>query len=253
MVLLGLHPRIFQRRRVHRRPTPFRHERSPRRADRWCGCPLFALLSFVRFHPSFPDSFLSERALGHRSDPTLTHLFDVLDMPLEPHSQLVFAAATVAIATGGMSGRGRNAPMLVWQFCWLTLVYAPIAHWVWAAEVGGLDVGLLPPPPSARLRILTLTPSWSFFFRISNLAPSGLGVQTRHARFRRRYTGPRLFRRVRTGLHRVLRSAMVVQVFGFLLPFPVPISLQSHPPRTTAQPDARRLCDHHPLGRLVRI
>jgi Amt family ammonium transporter len=32
---------------------------------------------------------------------------------------------------GGLAERGRVFPAMVFAFCWLTLVYSPVACWVW--------------------------------------------------------------------------------------------------------------------------
>ncbi|PWN43558.1 Rh-like protein/ammonium transporter [Ceraceosorus guamensis] len=48
--------------------------------------------------------------------------------------QYEFAACTAAIIVGGVSGRARMAPLMVFIFLWITLVYCPIAHWVWSSS-----------------------------------------------------------------------------------------------------------------------
>ena len=50
--------------------------------------------------------------------------------------QLKFAAITPALIIGAIAGRIRFKPLLVFIVFWVTLIYAPIAHWNWA--VGGL-------------------------------------------------------------------------------------------------------------------
>lgn len=49
--------------------------------------------------------------------------------------QMAFAAITLAILTSPFAERGRLAGFLVFGLLWTTLVYDPVAHWVWA---GGL-------------------------------------------------------------------------------------------------------------------
>lgn len=44
---------------------------------------------------------------------------------------MMFAATTGAIVTGAIAERGRLVPMMVFIFCWATLVYCPIAYWAW--------------------------------------------------------------------------------------------------------------------------
>jgi len=50
--------------------------------------------------------------------------------------QLKFAAITPALIIGAFAERIRFKALLIYVALWATLIYAPIAHWVWA--VGGL-------------------------------------------------------------------------------------------------------------------
>ena len=43
------------------------------------------------------------------------------------------------ILLGAVAERGRIGPALVFAFIWATLVYDPIAHWVWS-PVGWLSI-----------------------------------------------------------------------------------------------------------------
>jgi Amt family ammonium transporter len=57
-----------------------------------------------------------------------------------PHSafavfQLMFAVITPALITGAFAERKRFKAFVVFSLLWSTLVYSPLAHWVWA--VGG--------------------------------------------------------------------------------------------------------------------
>lgn len=45
--------------------------------------------------------------------------------------QLQFCAVTAAIIAGAIAERGRLLPFLVFIFFWATLVYCPVACWVW--------------------------------------------------------------------------------------------------------------------------
>lgn len=45
--------------------------------------------------------------------------------------QMMFAACTIQIVVGGSFERGRLLPSLIFGFCWLTVVYCPIACWTW--------------------------------------------------------------------------------------------------------------------------
>ncbi len=57
--------------------------------------------------------------------------------------QLTFAAITLAILVSGMAERVRLSSFILFGFLWTTLVYDPLAHWVWGggwlAELGALD------------------------------------------------------------------------------------------------------------------
>jgi len=58
--------------------------------------------------------------------------------------QMTFAAITVALIVGGVAERLKFGAMMIFALIWLTIVYAPIAHMVWAAgglffEMGALD------------------------------------------------------------------------------------------------------------------
>jgi ammonium transporter, Amt family len=57
--------------------------------------------------------------------------------------QLTFAAITVALASGAYIERMKFSAWLLFCVLWLTLVYVPIAHWVWGngflAQAGALD------------------------------------------------------------------------------------------------------------------
>lgn len=58
--------------------------------------------------------------------------------------QGLFAAITAAIITGAFAERVRLTPVLIFSILWITIVYAPIAHWIWGGgwlhqEFGALD------------------------------------------------------------------------------------------------------------------
>jgi Amt family ammonium transporter len=66
-----------------------------------------------------------------------------------PHSlfmvfQMTFAVITPALITGAFAERKRFKAFVVFSLIWATVVYAPIAHWVWAIDgwirnTGALD------------------------------------------------------------------------------------------------------------------
>ncbi len=57
--------------------------------------------------------------------------------------QLTFAAITVALASGAYIERMKFSAWVVFSILWMTLVYLPVAHWVWGggflAKLGALD------------------------------------------------------------------------------------------------------------------
>jgi len=57
--------------------------------------------------------------------------------------QLTFAAITVALASGAYIERMKFSAWILFSVLWMTLVYVPIAHWVWGngflAKAGALD------------------------------------------------------------------------------------------------------------------
>jgi Amt family ammonium transporter len=58
--------------------------------------------------------------------------------------QMMFAIITVALITGAFAERKRFKAFVLFSILWSTLVYSPVAHWIWAAggwlyEYGALD------------------------------------------------------------------------------------------------------------------
>jgi Amt family ammonium transporter len=58
--------------------------------------------------------------------------------------QMMFAVITVALITGAVIGRMKFSSILVFAVIWFTIVYCPVAHWVWGsggwlARMGALD------------------------------------------------------------------------------------------------------------------
>jgi Amt family ammonium transporter len=58
--------------------------------------------------------------------------------------QMMFAIITPALITGAIAERFKFSTYLIFLVIWVTVVYAPIAHWVWASngwifEMGALD------------------------------------------------------------------------------------------------------------------
>lgn len=57
--------------------------------------------------------------------------------------QMMFACVTVAIIMGAIAERGRLLPAMVFAFLWTTLVYCPLACWVWNANGWAFKKGVL--------------------------------------------------------------------------------------------------------------
>lgn len=53
--------------------------------------------------------------------------------------QLTFAIITPALISGAVVGRMRFRSWIVFVLLWATLVYDPVAHWVWSAWPAGVD------------------------------------------------------------------------------------------------------------------
>ncbi|TDL28886.1 ammonium transporter [Rickenella mellea] len=57
--------------------------------------------------------------------------------------QMEFACVTVCILMGAVAERGRLLPAMVFSFIWMTLVYCPIACWVWNPNGWAFKFGVL--------------------------------------------------------------------------------------------------------------
>ncbi len=57
--------------------------------------------------------------------------------------QLTFAGLTAALVSGSIVGRMKTSAWMIFVIAWVTLVYVPIAHWVWGGgwlmQMGALD------------------------------------------------------------------------------------------------------------------
>jgi Amt family ammonium transporter len=58
--------------------------------------------------------------------------------------QMMFAIITVALISGSISDRTKFGGWLLFAFGWFTIVYVPVAHWIWgggfiATKIGALD------------------------------------------------------------------------------------------------------------------
>lgn len=57
--------------------------------------------------------------------------------------QLMFACVTAILMVGAGCERARLAPMMVFLFIWLTVVYCPIAYWTWGGNGWLMNLGAL--------------------------------------------------------------------------------------------------------------
>jgi Amt family ammonium transporter len=57
--------------------------------------------------------------------------------------QMMFAVITVALISGAVSDRLKFAGWIVFAFGWFTLVYVPVAHWVWGGGFIGAKIKAL--------------------------------------------------------------------------------------------------------------
>ncbi|KDR85285.1 hypothetical protein GALMADRAFT_131995 [Galerina marginata CBS 339.88] len=57
--------------------------------------------------------------------------------------QMEFACVTAGILMGGLAERGRVLPAMVFIFCWMTVVYCPLACWAWSAHGWAFKWGVL--------------------------------------------------------------------------------------------------------------
>lgn len=55
----------------------------------------------------------------------------------------MFLCITAVILTGAIVGRGRVIPFIVFIFCWATVVYCPVACWVWGPNGWSNNMGAL--------------------------------------------------------------------------------------------------------------
>lgn len=50
---------------------------------------------------------------------------------------------TAGILIGTIAERGRVFPAMIFTFVWMTIVYCPLAYWVWGTNGWGLKWGVL--------------------------------------------------------------------------------------------------------------
>jgi ammonium transporter, Amt family len=57
--------------------------------------------------------------------------------------QMMFAIITVALISGSISDRAKFAGWMVFAFGWFTIVYVPVAHWIWGGGFIGAKLHAL--------------------------------------------------------------------------------------------------------------
>ncbi|KAK9381198.1 ammonium transporter AmtB-like domain-containing protein [Kockiozyma suomiensis] len=90
----------------------------------------------LAFSPTAANAFIGNlHSIGLRNvlaaAPAATELIPEL---LFAMYQGMFCAVTLAIIIGAIAERGRILPAMVFSFIWATIVYCPIAYWVWNAN-----------------------------------------------------------------------------------------------------------------------
>jgi Amt family ammonium transporter len=57
--------------------------------------------------------------------------------------QMMFAIITVALVSGSLSDRLKFGGWVIFAVAWFTLVYVPVAHWIWGGGWIGVNLGAL--------------------------------------------------------------------------------------------------------------
>ena len=98
-------------------------------------------------NPNFTDEQVADAAKKANKFKT----FPNTNMPLYLHAmfQGMFAIITVALISGAFAERVKFLPYCIFALLWTTLVYDPIAHWVWSFDwikpiVDGKEADLFP-------------------------------------------------------------------------------------------------------------
>ncbi|TVY80742.1 Ammonium transporter MEP3 [Lachnellula suecica] len=119
----------------------------------WAALGSFSVVTFQWYFWGYSLAFSSTGTSGYIGNLAHFGLMNVLGEP-SPGSPLVpellysfyqmqFCATTGAIVTGAIAERGRLVPMMVFIFFWATLVYCPIACWVWNINGWAFKWGVL--------------------------------------------------------------------------------------------------------------
>jgi Amt family ammonium transporter len=119
----------------------------------WACMGSFSVITFQWYFWGYSLAFSNTGFSGFIGDLTHFGLQNTLGEPspgsplipelLYSFYQLQFCATTAAIVVGAVAERGRLIPMMVFIFCWATLVYCPIACWAWNVNGWGFKYGVL--------------------------------------------------------------------------------------------------------------
>lgn len=119
----------------------------------WAAMAAFSVVTFQWYFWGYSLAFSSTGTSGFIGNLAHFGLKDVLGEPspgsplipelLYSFYQMQFCATTGAIVTGAIAERGRLIPMMVFIFVWATLVYCPIACWVWNINGWAFKWGVL--------------------------------------------------------------------------------------------------------------
>ncbi|KZT42778.1 putative ammonium transporter [Sistotremastrum suecicum HHB10207 ss-3] len=119
----------------------------------WAVAAANAVVVFQWFFWGYSLAFSSTATNGFIGNLVHFGLRGVLDAPspgsplipelLYSFYQMEFACVTVCILMGAVAERGRVFPAMVFTFCWMTLVYCPLAAWAWSTNGWGFTWGVL--------------------------------------------------------------------------------------------------------------
>ncbi|PMD37710.1 ammonium transporter [Hyaloscypha variabilis F] len=119
----------------------------------WACMASFSVITFQWYFWGYSLAFSSSGTSGFIGDLKHFGLMNTLGEPspgsplipelLYSFYQMMFCATTGAIVTGAIAERGRLVPMMVFIFIWATLVYCPIAYWVWNINGWAFKFGVL--------------------------------------------------------------------------------------------------------------
>ncbi|KAL8644873.1 MAG: hypothetical protein Q9210_007026 [Variospora velana] len=119
----------------------------------WACMATFSVITFQWYFWGYSLAFSAQATNGFIGDLNHFGLINTLGAPspgsplipelLYSFYQLQFCAVTAAITAGAIAERGRVLPLMVFMFFWATLVYCPIACWVWNINGWAFNYGVL--------------------------------------------------------------------------------------------------------------